>query len=366
MIDSIRQAARYAARRDRVRAALQIQGIDALLVTHAANRYYLSGFELHDPQCNESAGALLITAGGDDRLLTDPRYLDAARRLWPEEGIFIYRGSRNEKLREYFLDTVRGVIGFEPSAVCFDTYTALTAAVDGKALTLKPVRGVVEGLRVCKDADEIAAMERSIALNHHVFAQVPGLLEPGKTEKQLAWEIEKLFRENGASELAFESIVAVGPNGALPHAIPGEDRVLDNCPVLVDVGGRLDDYCSDQTRTFWVGPKPADAFSRALEQVQEAQARAIAVIRPGLPMADAYAVARGYFEKYGVEAYFTHGLGHGLGLETHEAPSLSPMGKGELAPGMVVTVEPGLYYPEWGGIRWEYDILVTEDGCRVL
>jgi Xaa-Pro aminopeptidase len=356
--------ARLRARRTRLRQKIQDAGLAGLLVSHAANRYYLSGFELHDPQCNESSGLLLVTATGEDYLLTDPRYKDAALRLWPEENLFIYTGGAREAIREFLqntVDTGAAPLGFESKAMCMDDYT-----FHAQVLRLEPTDGLVEDMRLIKDPVEIEAMRRSCGLNHAVFSKVPELLVPGTTESEIAWELEKLFREHGASELAFDAIVAVGPNGALPHAIPGQDRVLENCPVLVDMGARLDGYCSDQTRTFWVGDTPTAEFQRTLEQVQEAQALAIEIIKPGVPMIEAYETARNYFKEQGVAEHFTHGLGHGVGLETHEAPSLSTRSKGEFQPGMVVTVEPGLYYPEWGGVRWEYMVLVTDDGCEVL
>jgi Xaa-Pro aminopeptidase len=231
---------------------------------------------------------------------------------------------------------------------------------------LSPVTGLVEDLRLIKDAGEIAALERSCALNHAVMASLGDQLAPGQSESEIAWSIEQAFRNKGASELAFSPIVAVNQNAALPHAIPGGDRVRENSPVLVDVGARYGDYCSDQTRTFWIGDKVSSQFQQTMERVREAQDTAIKAMRPGLPIAEAYRLARDSFERHGVADHFTHALGHGIGLETHEAPSVGPLAKGELKPGMVVTVEPGLYYPEWGGIRWEYMVLVTEDGARTL
>lgn len=351
----------FAARRDRVRAKMHEAGLEALLVCHAANRFYLSGFELHDPQCNESAGRLLITARKGDWLLTDSRYLDAARRLWDEDRIFIYTAPVYENIGDFLCDKGGQTVGFEDSIMSYEMHAKVSLRVD-----LQPVTRLVEKIRYVKDEAEVAAMRKACALNHTVFGQVEQMLTPGMTEGELAWEIEKLYREQGASELAFATIAAVGPNGALPHAIPGADPIHDNSPVLIDKGCRVDHYCSDQTRTFWVGDSPTDAFSRALELTKQAQAEAIKAIRPGLPVAEAYHVARGVFEKHGVEKHFTHSLGHGIGLETHEPPSLSPKASGVFKPGMVVTVEPGLYYPEWGGIRWEYMVLVTEDGCEVM
>ncbi len=351
----------FAARRERTRAALAERELDALLVTHAANRYYLSGFELSDPQCNESAGAVLITGRGDDWLLTDSRYLDAARRLWPEERIFIYGRPAHASMGTFLRGVLQGPLGFESDGVCHEFACKL-----GEHVGLVPTAGIVARQRYIKDRAEQEAMRRACALNHKVFEQIQEFLRPGITEKALAWEVEKLYRTQGASGLSFDTIAAFGPNGALPHAIPGDDVLADNSSVLLDKGCRLDDYCSDQTRTFWVGDAPAEHFARALEQTREAQAAGIAAIGPGRPIAGAYEAARAVFERHGVAEHFTHALGHGIGLETHEAPSLGPKATGVFEPGMVVTVEPGLYYPRWGGIRWEYMILVTEDGAEVL
>jgi len=355
----------HAERRERLRPLIHDQGLSGLLVSLAANRWYLSGFELHDAQCNESTGMLLIGADGRDKLMTDPRYVDAAKRVWPEEDIFVYTGKGLDAMGVY----LAGLLGAEPlgvesEAICLQTFQALD-----KHLTLKPTEGLVETLRVIKDGDELAAMERSCKLNHAVFEAVATLLHPGMTEVELAWEIEKLFREKGASELAFQTIVGVGPNAALPHARPGNAKIHDNELVLVDAGARLDAYNSDQTRTFWVGSEltpQAKRFYQTMEQVREAQDAAIAAIRPGVKTADVYAVARDTLARHKAAEHFTHGLGHGVGLEVHEAPRLTPTSTETLRPGMVVTVEPGLYYPEWGGIRWEYMVVVTEDGARVL
>lgn len=351
----------FETRRETLRAALHARGLSALLVSHAANRFYLSGFELHDVQLNESAGYLLVTADGDDWLCTDPRYLDAARRLWPEERVFIYSGGAPGQINGLLKDKVRGAIGFEARAMTLDFFDTVSPG-----LTMIRSDGMVEALRMRKEPGEIERMRRSAALNHRLMEWAPTLLAPGRTEAEVAWDIEKFFRENGASELAFPCIVGAGVNGALPHYAPGDVHLTENCPVLVDVGARLGLYCSDQTRTFWVGDRPADHFTRALEQTRTAQARAIACMRPGLPVADAYRAARAHFEAHGVADQFTHALGHGIGLETHEPPSLNPRNDMVLQPGMVVTVEPGLYYPRWGGIRWEYMVLVTEDGVEVL
>lgn len=352
-------------RRERVRELMQAQNFEALLISLPANRYYLSGFELHDPQPNESSGYLLLTLKGDDKLYTDSRYLDAARRLWAEDNIRIYPSL--SKAAETINHDLIGIVG-AGRYVGFEAKVMPVAFFENFALglTVKPADGIVETLRVIKDASEIELMRLSAKLNHKLMEHVPNLLTPGRSEQEIAWDIEQFFRNGGASENAFAPIVAVGPNGALPHAIPGDGKVLAECPVLIDVGARLNDYNSDQTRSFWVGENPTADFSKALAQVREAQSLAIQMIRPGRSCSDVYFAAKNYLDKQGVGRYFTHGLGHGVGLETHEAPSLSSRSFQTLEPGMIVTVEPGLYYPEWGGIRWEYMVLVTEDGCEVL
>ena len=360
--------ARYAARRDDLRQLMARRGLDALLVSQAANRFYLSGFELHDPQCNESAGHLVVSADGRDWLATDARYTDAAARLWDERLIFRYGGDSVRDLAR-LLRRCGLRVGFEARGVSC-AFARELAASAGRFPHLEAADGLVERLRLLKDAGEIAAMERSFALNHRLMRHVEeGLARGdwrGRTERELAWEIERFFRENGAEGLAFASIVAAGPNGALPHAIPGETPIPAEGPVLVDVGCRVDGYCSDQTRTFWAGEKPDKEFLRTLNLVKEAQASAIAVLKPGFPLVQAYAAAYAVFERAGVAGHFTHGLGHGVGLETHEAPSLSARSKGVLKSGMTVTVEPGLYYPAWGGVRWEHTALIVADGARLF
>ena len=352
-------------RRAKVRELMHAEQIEAMLISLPANRYYLSAFELHDPQPNESSGYLLLQASGDDLLYTDSRYLDAARRLWEPKNIRIYGGltMAPEVINQELKATVPAgkFVGFEAKIMSVSFFEAFS-----KNLPVKPADGLVEALRIIKDDSEISLMRESARLNHQLMEYVPNLLLPGQTEAAIAWGIEQFFRNHGASENAFAPIVAVGPNAALPHAIPGQAKILSECPVLIDVGARFKDYNSDQTRSFWVGNNPRPEFTQTLSQVQAAQAQAIKVIKPGVKCCDVYAQAYNYLAAQGVEKFFTHGLGHGVGLETHEAPSLNPRSQQVLEPGMIVTVEPGLYYPEWGGIRWEYMVLVTPEGCEVL
>lgn len=366
--DAVMSERKYEQRRERLRALMRERGIDALLVSHAANRYYLSGFELHDPQLNESSGRLVVMADGKDWIATDSRYLDAARRLWDRERICIYGADAPEDIARLLLGLVPGkTVGFEARSVTLEFYERFSETLAGSGCRFARADGLVERLRVIKDEDEIRRMVVSCRLNQQLMEWLPGVLVPGRSEAAVAWDIEMFFRHNGATELAFSSIVGHGRNAALPHYMPSKDVLLEQENlVLVDVGCRLDEYCSDQTRTFWVGEKPTDSFKRTLDAVRTAQDKAIRAIHPGVLACDVYKVARAHFESLGVAEAFTHGLGHGVGLETHEGPSLNGRNTTTLEPGMIVTVEPGLYFPEWGGIRWEHMVLVTEDGCRVL
>ena len=354
-------AANFAARREALRPLMRKAGLSALLVTLDADRYYLRGFELCDPQADESSGRLIIRDNGRDILCTDSRFFEAARRLWPEEDIFIYRGNAAEQINTLLRENVSGVVGFDGRHMTVRFYDEVSSG-----LSLQRADGMVESLRLIKDAEEIRRMRLACRLNHKLMEWVPGILVPGRTEAQVAWDIEQFFRNNGAEGLAFSSIVAVGPNAALPHAVPGEDIIRENCGVLIDVGCRLNDYCSDQTRSFWVGETPSPRWAKDLELIQEAQRRAIEVIRPGIPACDVYTPAKAYLDAEGVGALFTHGLGHGIGLQTHEPPSLNPSNRTILRPGMIITVEPGLYRAGENGVRWEYMVLVTEDGAEVL
>ncbi len=354
----------FEARREKLRRLMHEEGLDALLISQPANRFYLSGFELHDCQCNESSGCLIIMKDGKDWLCTDSRYEEAAAQLWDRERVLIYRGASSEAINQLLkkLCGSTGVTGMEAEHLAWNYVQRLEPG-----LTLKAADGLVEKLREIKDEAEIQLIAESVALNHRMLEWLPSVLVPGQDEGSVAWAIEKYYREHGASELSFPSIVAMNANAALPHYAPETPAVFtDECMVLVDEGCRLNRYCSDQTRTYWIGEKPSPRFTEMLERVQEAQRRAIAVLRPGITGKEVHQVAVDYFASCGMDSCFTHSLGHGVGLETHEGPRLSPTSMKPLQPGMIVTIEPGLYFPGWGGARWEYMAVITEDGCRIF
>ncbi len=352
----------FANRRQKLRRLIQNEGLDALLISHAANRYYLSGFELHDGQCNESSGYLLICANGQDYLCTDSRFDEVAQTLWDKDNIFIY-SSPLEDMRQFFKKIVKdGKVGIEAKILSHYAYAQLATG-----LNLVQADGLVEQLRIVKDEYEIACLEKSLQLNHQMFAWLPSVLNEGLSESQIAYQIENYFRKNGATELSFPCIVAKDIHAARPHHNPKDNIYLtENSHLLVDVGARYQNYCSDQTRTFWIGDKVDPKFEIMLNHVKQAQALAIEKLAPGITCKEAHLTALKYFEKYNLEKLFTHSLGHGIGLEVHEEPRLSMRSERILEAGMVVTVEPGLYYPDYGGVRWEYVALITEDGHKIL
>ncbi|SDN74200.1 Xaa-Pro aminopeptidase [Desulfonauticus submarinus] len=334
--------------------------IDCFLILNPTNRYYLSGFELKDVQYNESAGFLIITSN-DFFLFTDPRYIEEAKDIF-SDNIFIYSGDKFK----FIIDILKNrlnikKIGFEYNFFNYEFFINLN-----KNFELIPFKNVVENLRKIKDEIEVEHIKKSNQLVYEVFKILPKYFKVGQTEKEIAWFIEKFFKEHGARENAFSPIVAFGKNAAKPHASPSDKKLSFNDVVLIDIGCRFLDYCSDQTRTFWFGDNPSSEFLKNLELVKEAQRKAIEFIKPGVKIKDAYLLVKDFFRKYGVDNYFTHALGHGIGLDTHEIPGINFTNEDLFETGMVITVEPGLYYPEWGGIRWEHMILVTKNGVEIL
>lgn len=352
----------FITRRKLFKKKIRQNKLDGFLVLLPANRFYLSGFELHDPQCNESAGCLIITANQDDWLCTDSRYAEAAKKLWPEEHVHIYQGNKQESIARLVQGLKIKTLGVEQEFISYAFFQCLNNNIP----QLVPHKGLVEELRIVKDDNEIQTIKKSCALNHEVLRQIQPLLKQGITEKELAWEIERHFREAGARELAFTTIIAVGKHAALPHYLPGDTALTAEELVLIDLGCRVDNYCSDQTRTFWVGNTPHQEFKKYYQLVKKAQEIAISAIRPGMQICDLYRIVVDFFSRHAVDEHFTHGLGHGIGLETHELPAINAKNSTSLLPGMIITIEPGLYFPRWGGVRLEKMVLVTETGGEVL
>lgn len=349
-------------RLERVRALLDELALDALLVSRNANKRYLAGFVIArgDEATSGFSGTLLITR---DRslLLSDSRYLEQAGSEAPDWEVRRTRGRFAGEIAPLLTELAIDRCGAEATVLSHADWTSLADAISGE---LVPIDTPLNTLRLHKDSDELDALERAAALTDRCFAHLCDWLRPGMTEQQVAWEIEGWFRHNGAETLAFDPIVLVGARAAMPHGRPSEFAAAGGEPLLIDFGCQVDGYRSDMTRTVFIGS--ASARQRELyELVLAAQQAAYDSVRPGVLGTAVDAAARDVIAAAGHGEAFSHGLGHGIGLETHEAPMLLTYDQ-PLEPGMVFTVEPGIYLPGDIGIRIEDDVVLTEGGPRRL
>jgi Xaa-Pro aminopeptidase len=323
--------------------------IDApLLVSSLVNVRYLTGLV--------SSNAALLVEPGRTRLFTDFRYAERARAV-PDVELVTTRRDIYAELPSL----VEGTIQFEPAALTYARYATLT---DG-GLELVPRAGLVEAMRAVKEPAELDAIRRAAAVANEAFARFAEEPFVGRTEAELAWRLELLLHEHGGEDVSFPVIVASGPTGGSPHAVPGARRVEAGETIVVDFGCRVGGYCSDCTRTLVSGELPDD-LRHAYDAVKRAQEVGLASVRAGADSADCDAAARDVIEAEGLGGAFGHGLGHGLGLEVHEQPWLNAEWPSVLAAGNVVTVEPGVYLPGRGGVRIEDLVIVTDDGAEVL
>ncbi len=329
--------------------------VDLLLVTNLVNLRYLTGFT--------GSNGMAVVGKDVRRFVTDFRYVEQAaqevegfdREQGPQDFVTaLGDGWPEGELR----------LGFEDDHVSVRRHRRLREVIPDR-IELVPAGGAVEALRAVKDAEEVERIAAAAALADEVYA---GLREQGlvgRTEREVALALEHDMRRLGADEPSFRSIVASGERGALPHAVPTDAEIPAGTLVTLDIGARLDGYCSDCTRTWATGELPDD-LGEVYELVRRAQEAALAAVRPGPSGREVDAVAREMIEAAGHGEHFGHGLGHGVGMEVHEAPRLARTAEAPLAAGNVVTVEPGVYLPGRGGVRIEDLVVVTEDGCRVL
>jgi Xaa-Pro aminopeptidase len=340
--------------------------LDTFLVLIEANRRYLSGYTGEDGQFDETAGVLLITHE-HCILATDSRYDLQVRQEAPAYEIVCYRKSIYDELPRLFTRVNARRVGFESARLTVKHHQDLMRQLDKARtpVTMVPTENQVESLRLAKDADELAITQRAVQCAETAFQRLIEWMRPGLTERDVARQLEEFMRAGGAEGASFPIIVAAGPNSAKPHAVPGLRPIGIGEPILLDWGARIDGYCSDISRTVIFGPVDAQ-FKKIYAIVREAQAAAIAVIQPGAQGRAVDTVARRVIEQAGFGSNFGHGLGHGTGLCIHEAPRLSPHSEDTLAAGMIVTVEPGIYLPEWGGIRLENQVVVTQNGAAIL
>lgn len=350
----------------KLREILAQEEIDTFVVLSGENRRYLSGFTGEDGQFDESSGALVITEG-EQILATDSRYELQAKDEAPLYEIVCYKEGLIKELpgMVHRLGTRR--LGFESVRMSYSQYKSLAEELDRSSadIELLGTENIVENLRVIKEESEIDSTRQALAIAESVFDSFRTEIREGMTEKEAAWAMERGMREAGADALSFPVICASGPNSALPHAIPGDRTFRKGEPVLFDWGARLNGYCSDISRTLVIG-EPDDTFEKLYGIVHNAQRKAIDAIKAGMSTVAADGLARDYIHEMGFEGRFGHGLGHGTGLAIHEQPRLSPYKETTLEAGMIVTVEPGIYLPDWGGIRLENMVVIREDGVEVL
>jgi Xaa-Pro aminopeptidase len=343
----------------RLRAKLDEHGLGGLFVsapaedtsrTVGSNRRYVSGF-------TGSMGHLLVTADAAF-IAVDFRYVEQAGRESPQftlvEANGPFAGWLPGLLREAKLGGKK--LGFEAHGITYATYRAIRSAVselpEAERPQLAATQSVVESLREIKEPGEIEALQRAVSLGDAAFEDVARRIEPGWTEKQVAWEIEKYAREHGAEALSFPTIVAAGPWGAMPHAQPRDEVIRAGDGLVIDMGVSVDGYMSDLTRTIVVG-KASDEFRKIYDIVLAAQLTAEELVTTGMTGGEAHMLAHRVIEEAGYGDKFGHGLGHGVGLQIHEAPRLGKTSKDVLQDGMVATIEPGIYLPGWGGVRIE-------------
>jgi Xaa-Pro aminopeptidase len=338
----------FVARRARAADALAGVGADGIVVTTLVNVRYLTGF-------TGSNGALLLHGDGSATLLTDGRYRDQAAAEAAGVELVITRDVVSDGAGR-----MHGTWACETHTLSVDAHATLS----GGEATLVSSERLVEGLRIEKDSGEIASLERACRISVDALEELLTTTFEGRTERELARDLERRMFERGAEAAAFETILASGPNSAIPHHRP-TDRVIERGDLVkIDFGARVDGYHADCTRTFVVGP-PADWQSEIHAAVRASQAAGVGALRPGEPIADADKIARQVLEDAGWLEYLTTGVGHGVGLEIHEDPYVGPRNAGKLAAGTTLTMEPGIYLPGRGGVRIE-DTVLVEATPRVL
>ena len=341
-----------ASRTDRLLVQVEERGLDCLLVTDLVNVRYLTGF-------TGTNGACVVTP--EERLfLTDFRYVDQAAEQ--------VRGYESQEIGRDMLaglaERLRGRVGFDDRDMSVATHAKLSEKT-GEGVELVPAGGLVEDLRAVKDSSEVAAMRAAAEIANEAYESLREIGLAGRTEREVAVSLSRFMEDRGAEGPSFPPIVASGAHGALPHASPRDVEIPGNTLVVIDMGAKVDGYCSDCTRTLATGPLDDEALE-TYELVWRAQRAALAAVRPGASLSGVDAVAREMIEAEGHGERFGHGLGHGVGLEVHEAPRLAKTAEGELAVGNAVTVEPGVYVPGEVGVRIEDLVIVGEVESEVL
>ncbi len=339
-------------------------GVDAIVVSGATNRRYFSGWSADDHAPDRPSGVMLITP--DEKLLlsTSTNLPWAAAEALP--GVTAIEMVPPWPNAIATLAKVRRVksLGIEDAVLPVASYWGLQKAL-GEEVSLMPASAALDRQRQVKTPREQDLIREALRVTDEAFIASAAVFRSGLTEREFANIIEENFRALGSEGVAFDIIVASGPNAAKPHHAPGDRVIQDDEPVIVDMGARIGGYCGDLTRTIWSG-QPDEQLGTMYRLVAKAQEAAIAAVRAGVPARDIDSAAREVFAAEGQDQLFAHSVGHAIGLRIHEAPFLSQHSNDVLEPGNVVTIEPGLYLPDWGGVRIEDVVLVTEDGCENL
>jgi Xaa-Pro aminopeptidase len=343
-------------RLEKLRSAMSAEGLEALLITNPVNRRYVSGF-------TGSAGFVVVTAD-QAWLFTDFRYMTQADEQAPDFKIVEHGAPALASIGDALRAAGVQRVGFEQQHVTYGAYRSYASDI-GQGLTLAATDGLVERLRRIKDAGELAVMRKAVAVADAAFEHILSFLKPGLSEREVALELETFMRRQGAKGSSFDIIVASGERSALPHGVASDRLIGTNEFVKMDFGALYDGYCSDMTRTVVMGA-PTEQHRRIYDIVLEAQEAALAGIRSGIQGWEGDALARDVITKHGYGGMFGHGTGHAVGMDIHENPRLNKTEDAVLEPGMVVTVEPGIYLPGFGGVRIEDIVVVTENGCDVL
>jgi Xaa-Pro aminopeptidase len=329
--------------------------LESLLITHMPNVRYLCGF-------TGSSGALLVDQGRST-LFTDGRYTVQAKQEAKHTRVRIARGNAAVAAVASLSGRRKYVVGVEADHLSLSAASALRKATSNTRL--RPTSGVLERMRMVKDADEVVQLQAAVMLASGLFEVLMHGIKPGTSESHVAAELEYVARRSGAEGMSFDTIVAAGERSAMPHGVASENLIPANGFVVLDYGVILAGYCSDMTRTVHVGA-PGQKQRALYQAVLDAQLAAISAVYPGQEAGKVDQAARKVLKKAGFASYFTHSAGHGVGLEIHEPPRLGKGQKELLKPGMVITIEPGAYVPGLGGVRIEDMVLVTERGCQVL
>jgi len=346
-------------RLEKLRQKMSENELDGILVSQPHNRRYLSGF-------TGSSGILIITQE-KQALATDSRYYEQVRQQCPNweliEVGYDFVGNLLEILRQMGLGGHR--VGFEAAYLNVATLLKWERALEGRVV-LVHTESFVEQLRMQKDKSEMASIKKAVALADEALIHITNWMQPGMTEKEVAWELETYMRTRQASGLAFDPTVASGPNGARPHAGATERVLQKGEPITMDFGCVIDGYCSDLTRTVCLGEPADDKYLNVWNTVYQAQQAAVRGAKGGMTGEAVDKLARDVIKEAGFGDYFGHSLGHSLGLDVHERPSYSYAYPDEVPAGVVMTLEPGIYIPGWGGVRIEDIVLVNSDGVEVI